>query len=423
MIAASGGDTTPGRSGVAASPTRSSVLEPGPTDLARQLTVQRITDPSRLAELAVIWDSLIDEQSCGAIFRSPSWLLPWWHCLGQGKQLCMYVASLGGEVHGVLPAYHIRTALGGQRLRLMGDGLAASDYLGLAALPRHEEAVAAAIARTVLEHERDVVLEGLLQDDPLVVAFERAAGRAGLTCSTTPMEPCPWLSLAESGTFSDWLQRRHTSSGAHLRRQQRRLQKRPGYRAEVLSLERDIVEALPTLWRLHSQRWATQGGSEAVFNSSLERFQHESVRALARRGWARLYVIHIEGEPRAVLYGFGRGKRFAYYQSGWDPAWRQWSLGAAVLRLALEDTCARGLAEFDFLRGDEAYKWLFASSSRQLVSLRLASGAAARALWAGDVAQLAARRLGRGVLPARLLEWSLQRHRRLRQWAANKQAS
>jgi CelD/BcsL family acetyltransferase involved in cellulose biosynthesis len=372
--------------------------------IAIDLTVERISDPVRLPPLAALWDDLIDERSPGAVFRSGAWLLPWWSCFAPGKELSIYTAYAGSHLIGVLPAYRVDTPLGGRQLRLIGDGSVGSDYLGVIARPADLEVASAAIARAVVAQERDVAIDGLADDDPLVSALEVAARTTGAGFSQTAYLPCPFISISGAGDFAAWLARLPKGTGAQLRRRRRWLERQPGFRIDVLTGERELCEALATLWRLHRARWLRQGGG-VITCAAVKQFHDESARALARRGWARLYLLQVEGEPRAALYGFGRGGRFAFYQSGSDPAWRQRSVGRVVLGAAIEDAFGRGLEEFDFLRGDEAYKSLFASSHRQLLRTRVVAGRRARTLWLLDRARAAGRGLAHRVLPPVAVDW------------------
>ena len=343
------------------------------------VSVERISDPAQLPAVAEAWDALIDERAPGAIFRSSAWLLPWWRRFSDGKDLSIYAASVGARLAGVLPAYRARPPLGGQRLRLLGDGAVTSDYLGVIARPDEVELASAAIARAVLAEERDVLLCGVLADDPLVGALRQAGRR-----SSTKLEVCPYLPLDGLSNFGTWIRGLPRGMGEQLRRRRRWLDKREGFRLEILTAEAEIAAGLPTLWQLHRARWAIDGGTKALTDPAVERFHGDSGRELARRGWARLYLLHADGAPRAALYCFERGGRLLYYQSGSDPDWRKRSVGTVVLSAALEDAFDRGLSEFDFLRGDERYKSLYTSLRRPLATLRVAAGLRARALCAAD---------------------------------------
>jgi CelD/BcsL family acetyltransferase involved in cellulose biosynthesis len=350
------------------------------------VTVERISDPAQLPDVAAQWDALIDDRDPGAVFRSSAWLLPWWRRFSDGKELSVYAARVGTRLAGVLPAYRAAAPLGGQYLRLMGDAVT-SDYLGVIARAEDLESASAAIARAVLAEERHVLLCGVLAEDPLIAALRQAGRR-----SSTKPDVCPYLPLDGSSDFSTWIRSRPRGIGAQLRRRRRWLEKRADFRVEILTAETDVLAALPTLWRLHRARWAMDGGTKALADPAVERFHADSARELARRGWVRLYVLHADGAPRAALYGFERGGRFLYYQMGSDPNWRPRAVGTVVLSAALEDAFERGLDEFDFLRGDERYKSLYTSVRRPLVTLRVVSGPRAQAAWVGDRARGVAER-------------------------------
>lgn len=379
-----------------------------------QLTVEQVTDAVRLPALAAVWDALIDDRCPGAVFRSTAWLLPWWEQFSADKELRVYVAKLGTEVVGVLPAYRTRTRFGGQRVQLMGGGMELSDYLGFIGRQDHLEMASTAVARAMLSEERDVVLEDLDANDPLAAALEREAHAAGVGFSRRVSAVCPILQIPKGVTFDEWMRDRPNGAGTQLKRHRRRLEKQSDFRVDILTGEAEISAALPSLWFLHHARWRSEGDSDTLASPALERFLDASARQLARRGWARVYTLRVAGVPRAALYGFGSGHHFAYYQMGRDPAWSRWSIGTVVLAAALEDAFTRGLAEFDFLRGDEAYKHLFASSRRELVNVRLATGVRARAFWTIDQVWVACRRRSRDALPPAAVSWLRRQLRRLR---------
>ena len=379
------------------------------------MTVERISDARRLEAVVGAWDGLAaDARGAAAIFRSPTWLLTWWAHFGRGKELDVWLVRSARQVIAVLPAYREVAPLGGRQVRLMGDGSIMSDYLGVVARSAHVLTAAEALAHALLEDHSDLMLDGLAVDDPLVEALEREARRRGSAVVRRPLDECPFLSIPDAGDFAQWLRDRPGGAGAQLRRRRHWLERCPGFRIDVLTSEDDIVLALPALWRLHHARWEPAGGSAGVTTALVESFHAASARALARRGWARLYVLHAQGGPRAALYGFERDGHFAFYQSGRDPTWQQRSVGTVLLGAVLEDVFARGLVEFDFLRGSEAYKALFASASRSLVRVRVSSRAWGRAILLGAEGLAAARSMARELGPPALIAYIRRRRRRAR---------
>lgn len=372
------------------------------------VSVQAFRSAACLPALAEAWDRFVDERSPGAVFRSSAWLLPWWEHFGAGREICVLVAVRGDRPIGMLPAYRAPTAFGA-RLRLLGDGIVGSDYLGPIAAPEDEEEVADVMAAHLVEVEGDAWLERLDERDPLGAALARRASLADARFERRTAMPCPFIRL--EGDYETWARALPRGAGAQLRRRRRWLEARPGFAVEVLARPEKIASGMETLLALHRARWTIDGGvgSDGIRGAAVENFHRASSRALAERGWARLYLLHVEGAPRAALYGFERGGRFAFYQSGHDPAWRPRSVGTVLLGAAIEDCWARGVGEFDLLHGDEAYKATYAREQRGLVGLRLAAGSRARLLHAAERASLAARRWGRSALPERAVAWARRR--------------
>src|SRR5207237_151798 len=81
-----------------------------------------------------------------------------------------------------------------------------------------------------------------------------------------------------------------------------------------------------------------------------------AVRERAERGRLRLYTLFAARRPVASVYGVVHGGKLLYYQSGYDPAWASKSVGLVLLARTVQEAYAEGLHEFDFLRGNEAYK-------------------------------------------------------------------
>ncbi|HEX9103229.1 MAG TPA: GNAT family N-acetyltransferase, partial [Polyangia bacterium] len=154
--------------------------------------------------------------------------------------------------------------------------------------------------------------------------------------------------------------------------------------------------------------------SEGIVGAATRRFHREAARRLAARGWARVYVLHVAGAPRAALYGFAHGDRFAFYQAGYDPEWRQRSVGTVLLGHVVRECFAERRREYDFLRGSEPYKLKWANGWRETVRLR-ARDSSLRALLhdAGRTAYWRLREAGKRALPGPALDWARRARKRV----------
>jgi CelD/BcsL family acetyltransferase involved in cellulose biosynthesis len=324
-----------------------------------------------LAALEPDWARLIDIHHPGAAFRSFSWIASWWNETSPSDEPRVFVAHRGNELVGIFPLYAERTPLGGRRLRLMGDGIVGSDWLGVIARPADLPAVSRAFADALLAAGVDELqLDDLADDDPLLVALrERALPPAAV--QEEPRYRCPFIRV--DGHFDDFLSRLPDGIGAQYHRRRKWLEKQPGYRFEELRTPDDVVRGLGILWDLHRQRWALEGGSDAIEGPRTERFHLAAGRRLAEDGWARVWLLHADGAPRAALYGWRHADRLVFYQAGHEPAWRPRSVGTVLLARVIRICFDEGLAEFDFLRGEEPYKLKWATDFRHTVRIRVRS--------------------------------------------------
>jgi CelD/BcsL family acetyltransferase involved in cellulose biosynthesis len=218
---------------------------------------------------------------------------------------------------------------------------------------------------------------------------------------------CP--AFAVKGSFAEHLSRirRRETYG----RRVRWLARQPGFRIDVATTPGEAGAAMEDFLRLHRLRWAEEGGSYGIPPGPVEEFHREVGPLLAARGWLRLYRLSVQGTAIAAVYGLEIGRRFYYYQSGYDPAWSSRSPGVVLVGRTVEDAYARGLADYDFLRGTEPYKLDWAADRRETCTLRLrAPSLRAGTAVAAEEAWRAARGLAKAVAPERV--WDVLRRAR-----------
>src|SRR5512138_3889057 len=251
-------------------------------------------------------------------------------------------------------------------------------------------------------------LEDLPCGTPTADALRRALAPRGVRLEARRGFVCP--GFAVRGTFEAHLAR--TPRRETYGRRVRWLARQPGFRIEVATTADEAPAAMEDFLRLHRLRWAAEGGSEGIPSPAVEAFHREVGPLLAARGWLRMYRLLVGGEAIAAVYGIEVGRRFYYYQSGYDPAWSARSPGLVLVGRTVEDAYARGLEDYDFLRGTEPYKLDWASDRRETCTLRLSAPTLrAGTVTAAEEAWRAARGLARSVAPEKVWD-ALRRARR-----------
>jgi CelD/BcsL family acetyltransferase involved in cellulose biosynthesis len=352
-----------------------------------------ITDIGELTALAGEWRALAERR--GDAFLTPEWFLAWLRHCGQGWEPHVAVArSPRGTVRGLLPLVSSKSN-GPREVRVCPIG----DRFHPVAAPGDEKAVAVALAPAIAPPGRG--LRSLLLEN---VDAEGEWWRALAKTSETPLATVerseatlPFVDLAGIG-WDEYLAGRSRQLRSQLGRKLRSLQREHDVRFRRTRSSEEVAEDLATLFRLHDARWAERSDSSALADPTVREFHREFASAAFERGWLRLFVMEVDGAPIAALYGWLIGGRWSYYQAGFDPAWSRNSPGFLLLGETIRAAIEEGASEYDMLRGDEAFKRRFATSSRTVRTILLAPRGHQAHINAAAVDRL--RRAWR-VLPAR----------------------
>jgi CelD/BcsL family acetyltransferase involved in cellulose biosynthesis len=315
---------------------------------------------------AAQWRRLAER--AGHVFATREWLLTWWHHYGRARPL-VGLAHDGGDLVAVVPLYEWWTH-GLRVLRFIGHGQ--SDQLGPISAPLSEPAAIAAVAKAI----RAVPLRRFVLLAEHMAGAQRFGDLANARLLYREASP-----ILRCDSWDEFLQGRTRNFRSQVRRFPRRLSELGAVSYRLASDPKDLQRDLDTLFRLHEKRWE----STTPFLLAAP-FHREFAGQALDEGWLRLWFLEIDGRPVAALYGFRFAGAESVYQSGRDPAFRDQPLGFVVQAHAVRQALADGISEYRFLRGDEAYKFRFASSDPGLETYGLPRGTSARLLLAAAAA-------------------------------------
>lgn len=108
------------------------------------------------------------------------------------------------------------------------------------------------------------------------------------------------------------------------------------------------------------------------------------MRALARRGQARGWLLYLEGRPVSYLWAPAEGGTLLYAYLGYDPDFADVSPGIVLQLEAMRELMAeRAFRLFDFTEGDGQHKRLFATGAVDCIDLLLVRPSAANLIAVG----------------------------------------
>jgi CelD/BcsL family acetyltransferase involved in cellulose biosynthesis len=382
-----------------------------------ELTIEEMHGVDALNSLRAEWRRLYSASGAPP-FLSWEWIAAWQQWLSHGRTPFIICARDGSKLVGLLPLGVEEHALPGllvkaRRLSFLGEGFGAADYLDLLALPEYEQEVASAIFDHLARHVSFDVLEmdGLAADSPNLPLLAQLFGRgANFRYRLTPLFVCPQVEL--NGDWAAVLKQSRRAD--NFKRRLRQLRAREGFEYRVITHPAESEAAFERFLKLHEAGWTDRGGSDVTGHESLRSFHRDVVVLLAKAGLLRFDELWVEGDCRASIYGLDDGQRYCFYNSGYDQAWKNASPGLVLLGLSIEEAARRGIERYDFLRGTEAYKFDWANTTRETVSVLIARRSLPAMLFiARERAQLAVRAFAKALLPGQAAEL-MRRWRRSR---------
>lgn len=318
------------------------------------------------------WEALAG----GCAFRSPAWLTTWWRHYGEGdprRELRVYLAfdsaAPTAALAGVLPAYVDRSWSQGRVLRLLGDGEACSDHLGLLAAPESTGAAAAAIAAHLAEQDDWDLVDFAAVDGDDAATHALFDGLALADCTTSRLLADRCWAIELPPTWDEFLAMQSKSHRKQLRQHEARTLRSPRVRWVQAATSDEFAAAWSTLVELHQRRRQSLGEPGCFASRRWAAFNWDAAQRLLAEGRLRLSCLHLDDRPIAVEYHFAGGDTTYAYQGGVDPDQLAEEPGQLSMILALQAAIAEGRSRFDLLRGDEPYKAHWRATPRQAVRL------------------------------------------------------
>jgi len=303
-----------------------------------------------------------------SVFFTPQWQETWWRHFGATHHLhLLTVRSSDGTLQGLAPLMRSNGTEAPPRLELIGD-LELCDYLDVLMVPARQQAVGRALVESLVAdggEEVALCLHNLSQHSPTPTVFHDRLVQHGLTVEVEPVETCPTARLP-----TDWeayLATLRSKDRHELRRKLRRAETAVHLEYRATSVAAQLDEDIDTFLALH--RLSQQDAKQGFMTPEKEAFLRDIAHQFWPQGWLDLAFLSADGVPIAALWCFTYGATYAAYNSGYHPAYADLSAGIMLFAERIRQAIARGFTAFDFLRGNEPYKYRFGATDQPLYQL------------------------------------------------------
>ncbi|HIQ02533.1 MAG TPA: GNAT family N-acetyltransferase [Anaerolineales bacterium] len=307
--------------------------------------------------LADEWRALLRRSVSDTLFLTPTYKRVWWRHLGEGD-LLLLTAREDGDLVGIAPLFIAERASEGRVLHTVGC-VEVSDYLDWIAASGREEEVLGALLDFLGGPEAPpwdrMDLCNIHQDSPTLRFLPPLAEARGWGVETEVQEVCPVVNLPE--TWEEYLASLRGKDRHELRRKMRRAEAMEGLRWYIAGPEDDLEARVEDFLDLMAK---SSPQKAAFLTPAMRAFFRDLARAIFDAGWLQLAFLEVRGRKLASYFNFVYNNRVLVYNSGLDwEAYPQLGAGIVLTGLLIRHAIEEGREAYDFLRGDEPYKYRF----------------------------------------------------------------
>jgi CelD/BcsL family acetyltransferase involved in cellulose biosynthesis len=316
------------------------------------------------------WNDLLERSAANRVFSTWEWQSIWWTAYQPGKLWVIECRSDEGQLLGLAPWFIENHPDYGRVVRSIGC-VEVTDYLDLIIDRRYVSDVLECMASYVREHhdQFDVIdLCNLPESSPGHTLFPAVLSKRGFDVKVSVQEVCPVIQLPD--TWEAYLEMLDKKQRHEVRRKIRRAEGAPEeIDWYIVDSSRNLEDEIDRFLRL-------MAASHAQKASFLEDTQNvDFFRAIVPvaydKGWLQLSFLTIGGEAAAAYLNFDYGGSVLVYNSGLLPdQYGHLSPGIVLLAYNIQHAIETGHSVFDFLRGNEIYKYRMGGQDTHVYMLR-----------------------------------------------------
>lgn len=317
------------------------------------------------------WNDLLACCSASHVpFLRYEYLSTWWKTLGggewaQGELFSVAGRQPDGALAGIAPLFFTRNRANTPALMLLGS-IEISDYLDLIV---HNSALAEFISGLfdLLDSPQAPAWEALdlyniPETSPTLPVLRQAAAEHGWTYEQQTLQSCPYIPLP--GDWEAYLAGIDKKQRHEIRRKMRRAEEsETPVRWYIVQDESTLDQEVEDFLGLMAQ-----DPDKARFLTQAMRLQmRAAVHSAFRAGWLQLAFLEAGGQKAAGYLNFDYAGHIWVYNSGLNFELRELSPGWVLLGYLLKWANDNQRLTFDFMRGDEDYKYRFGGVNRYVV--------------------------------------------------------
>jgi len=334
------------------------------------LEIECYNDPAVFEKLESEWNELLSRSLTNTPFQRAEFQRVWWKHLGRGELCVLTMHDENNKLIAIAPLFVDE----GEILRWVG-GEEIADYLDVIAPAEQMDAAIRAmwdfLKSAASPKWSQAILSNIPEWTPTPNTLQSLAVESGMKAEVTQIDVCPIVNLPDS--FEAYL--------AQIDKKQRHEINRKLRRAEggedkvtwyIVDSSRDIESETESFIAL----MASAAEDKAKFLTPKMRAAFKDLFATMQRlGLLQLAFLEINGKKASAYAQFDYANRIWVYNSGFDvDAASTLSPGWVLLAKLIGHAIQNKRAVYDFMQGNEIYKYRFGGKDTGVLRVTVARG-------------------------------------------------
>jgi CelD/BcsL family acetyltransferase involved in cellulose biosynthesis len=315
------------------------------------------------------WNDLVKRSISNRIFSTWEWQSTWWSVYCPGELWVTTIRDDQDRLVGIAP-WFIQVGPTGRVVRNIGC-VEVTDYVDLIIDAQFTGPVFDVMAYHLIQNKHmydGVDFCNISEDSPTRIAFPLALQQRGFNVRVEQQEVSPSIQLP--GQWDEYLESLDRKYRHELRRKIRRMEATDEQvHWYIVDQSHDLETELETFLNL----MASSQYNKARFlqDSQNARFFSAIVAIAHRNNWLQLCVLEINRQPAAGYLNFVYDDTVQVYNSGLLPdQFGHLSPGIVLLAYCIRRAIEYGYKTFDFLRGNETYKYHLGGKDKRLFTIK-----------------------------------------------------
>lgn len=318
------------------------------------------------------WNALLAESITNVPFLRYEYLAAWWQTLGGGEwkdAALSLVTANDDRLIGVAPLFRTTNRDGLPALMLVGS-IEISDYLDVIVRPedlsRFLSGVLDELDAQPLESWAVLDWFNLPELSPTLAALRVESAKRDWTYAEEIYKPTPSIPLP--GDWETYLSGIDKKQRHEIRRKMRRAEESDQkVRWYIVEEEGQLDAEIDAFLAL----MASDPEKAAFLTGPMRAQMRATAQTAFREGFLQLAFMEVFGQKAAGYFNLDYGNKIWVYNSGLDRKFMELSPGWVLLGYLLQWANEHKRAEFDFMRGDEDYKYKFGGQNRHVMRVRV----------------------------------------------------